>query len=234
MSLEIFLASSCEMPCLRPTLSRNSFPEGFGSPGSIALSDTPRRTSLSLKTSRTALARSSLLARISTASPDQEIAAPTPRKSNLVLISLAAWFRALSTSCLSTLLTMSKNDSATPRSSLALARIAPLRYPDPARTQAPEAMHPAGATGMPGVRFPSLGRPVWRHEAGCPSGQRERSVKPSAKPTQVRTLDLPPIDPQVRPGLSDRVSIWRGSGLYDRRLSQADRSLSRYEQVSVL
>ena len=28
--------------------------------------------------------------------------------------------------------------------------------------------------------------------AGCPSGQRERSVKPSAKPTQVRTLDLPP------------------------------------------
>lgn len=27
--------------------------------------------------------------------------------------------------------------------------------------------------------------------AGCPSGQRERSVKPSAQPTQVRTLHLP-------------------------------------------
>src|SRR5690242_8340747 len=108
------------MPCLRPTVSRNSLPEGFGSPGSSALSDTPRRTSLSLNTSRTALARSSLLARISTDSPDQEIAAPTPRKSNRLPTSLAAWFRALSTSCLSTLLTMSKNDSATPRSSRVL------------------------------------------------------------------------------------------------------------------
>src|SRR5580700_5331225 len=112
ISLEIFLASSCEMPSLRLTPRRNSLPEGFGSPGSSALSDTPRRTSLSLNTSRTALARSSLLARISTDSPDQEMAAPTPRKSNRLLISLAAWFSALSTSCRSTLLTMSKNDSA--------------------------------------------------------------------------------------------------------------------------
>src|SRR5262249_42129042 len=118
------------MPCLRPTLSRHSCPEGFGSPGSRALSDTPRRTSLSLKTSRTALARSSLLARISTVSPDQEIPAPTPRKSNRVLISLAAWFSALSTSCLSTLLTMSKNDSATPRSSRVLV---PHRSPGASR-----------------------------------------------------------------------------------------------------
>jgi hypothetical protein len=31
-----------------------------------------------------------------------------------------------------------------------------------------------------------------RHQAGCPSGQRERSVKPSASPSQVRILDLPP------------------------------------------
>ncbi len=35
---------------------------------------------------------------------------------------------------------------------------------------------------------PSTGR----HQAGCPSGQRERSVKPSASPSQVRILDLPP------------------------------------------
>src|SRR5215467_11817676 len=28
--------------------------------------------------------------------------------------------------------------------------------------------------------------------AGCPSGQRERSVKPSAQPTLVRTQHLPP------------------------------------------
>src|SRR5437899_5195447 len=28
--------------------------------------------------------------------------------------------------------------------------------------------------------------------SGCPSGQRERSVKPSAQPTKVRILHLPP------------------------------------------
>src|SRR4029077_12442672 len=68
--------------------------------------------SFSLKTSRTALARSSLLARISTpCSPDQAIDAPTPRKSNRVLISLAAWLSALSASWRSILLTMSKLDS---------------------------------------------------------------------------------------------------------------------------
>jgi hypothetical protein len=33
--------------------------------------------------------------------------------------------------------------------------------------------------------------PVLRHTAGCPSGQRERSVKPSAQPTLVRTQHLP-------------------------------------------
>src|SRR6185312_3259802 len=34
--------------------------------------------------------------------------------------------------------------------------------------------------------------PALRHKAGCPSGQRERSVKPSAQPTLVRTQHLPP------------------------------------------
>src|SRR5215472_8969702 len=50
------------------------------------------------------------------------------------------------------------------------------------------------------VRYSSLCCPTRQHLAGCPSGQRERSVKPSAKPTQVRTLDLPP-PPEMVPEL---------------------------------
>src|SRR4029077_17928564 len=112
MILEIFLALSWVMPSLRATPIRYSLPESLGSPVSRVLSETPRLTSLSLKTSRTALARSSLLARMSTAcSPDQVIEAPTPRKSNRVPISLAAWLTALSTSWRSSLDTMSKEDS---------------------------------------------------------------------------------------------------------------------------
>src|SRR5215813_11497737 len=112
MILEIFLALSWVMPSLRATLIRYSLPDGFGSPASRVLSETPRLTSLSLKTSRTALARSSLLARMSTAcSPDHAMDAPTPRKSNRVPISLAAWLTALSTSWRSSLDTMSKEDS---------------------------------------------------------------------------------------------------------------------------
>src|ERR1700758_1815324 len=112
MILEIFLALSWVMPSLRATLIRYSLPEGVAAPGSRVLSETPRLTSLSLKTSRTALARSSLLARMSTpCSPDQAMEAPTPRKSNRVPISLAAWLSALSTSWRSSLETMSKEES---------------------------------------------------------------------------------------------------------------------------
>src|SRR6516164_5557221 len=112
MILESFLALSWVMPSLRATAIRYSRPEGLGSDGSRVLSDTPRLTSLSLNTSRTALARSSLLARMSTAwSPDQAMDAPTPRKSNRVPISLAAWLSELSTSWWSILDTMSKEDS---------------------------------------------------------------------------------------------------------------------------
>src|SRR5690348_11620276 len=39
--------------------------------------------------------------------------------------------------------------------------------------------------------YPSLSRAVAAATAGCPSGQRERSVKPSAQPTLVRTQHLP-------------------------------------------
>ena len=111
---------------------RYSLPEGFGSPESRVLSETPRLTSLSLKTSRTALARSSLLARMSTAySPDHAIEAPTPRKSNRVPISLAAWLTALSTSWWLSLDTMSKEDSCAATGSKARR--------DPARAVTPNA-----------------------------------------------------------------------------------------------
>src|ERR1700739_2798456 len=112
MILDTFLALSWEMPSFRAIAIRYSLPETFGSAGSRCLRETPRLTSFSLNTSRTALARSSLLARISTPfSPDQAMDAPTLRKSNRVLISLAAWLSALSASWRSILDTMSKLDS---------------------------------------------------------------------------------------------------------------------------
>src|SRR5258708_24554607 len=112
MMFEIFLESSCEMPSLSPTERRYSLPEALGSPASRTLSDTERLTSLSLNTSSTALARSSLLALISTALlPDQPIDAPTPRKSQRLPLSFAAWFSALSTSWWLILHTMSKEES---------------------------------------------------------------------------------------------------------------------------
>src|SRR5947209_9585428 len=89
-------------------------PEAFGSPASSDFSEMFRLTSLSLKTSSAALARSSVSAWIVTAfSPAGVICAPVPRKSNRVDSSLAAWFSALSSSWWSTLLTMSNEGSAT-------------------------------------------------------------------------------------------------------------------------
>src|SRR5215813_223279 len=191
MILEIFLALSWVMPSLRATLIRYSLPDGFGSPASRVLSETPRLTSLSLKTSRTALARSSLLARMSTAcSPDHAMDAPTPRKSNRVPISLAAWLTALSTSWRSSLDTMSKEDSC--------AATAPRLDATRAERHAERVMTWARARdGNPLTVWSRCGLSFWmppalRHTAGCPSGQRERSVKPSAQPTLVRTQHLPP------------------------------------------
>src|SRR6266567_4699952 len=112
MILDTFLALSWEIPSLRAIAIRYSLPDTFGSAASRCLSEIPRLTSFSLNTSSTALARSSLLARISTpSSPDQAMDAPTPRKSNRVLISLPAWLSALSASWRSILETMSKLDS---------------------------------------------------------------------------------------------------------------------------
>ena len=65
----------------------------------------------------------------------------------------------------------------------------------------------ANRTSSRGARSDVPNTPRQHQQVG--SGTRskhhaERSVKPSAKPTQVRTLDLPPIYPQVRPGPAGR------------------------------
>src|SRR6266496_923943 len=66
-------------------------------------------------------------------------------------------------------------------------------------------------SGLPSglvLGYPSLCRPALRHMAGCPSGQRERSVKPSAQPTLVRTQHLPP-PAKTAPGLRKRSPAGR-------------------------
>src|SRR5271165_6963385 len=197
MILETFLAFSWEMPSFKVIEMRYSLPDSRGSPASRCLSETPRLTSFSLKTSRTALARSSLLARISTpCSPDHAMDAPTPRKSNRVLISLAAWLSALSASWRSILLTMSKLDSLgmTHRldgygASRHLAVHLAVHLGCPRWPPADGGVVGVATTRV--VRYSSLCCLTRRRPAGCPSGQRERSVKPSAQPTLVRTQHLP-------------------------------------------
>jgi hypothetical protein len=75
-----------------------------------------------------------------------------------------------------------------------------------------------GADRGRGFRYSSLCRPCRRRQAGCPSGQRERSVKPSASPTLVRTQHLPP-PAQTTPDLlvSGRGLIvpWHGDARLD-------------------
>src|SRR4051794_4529020 len=91
-----------------------------------------------------------------------------PRKSNRCASSLAAWFSALSTSWRSTLLTTSKDESAIASSALGTRRRGP---------------------GAAVSRSCTLFR--YHRTAGCPSGQRERTVNPSAQPTKVRILHPP-------------------------------------------
>jgi hypothetical protein len=61
-----------------------------------------------------------------------------------------------------------------------------------------------------------LGTGSWRHSPRIVVDGWQLPVKPSAKPTQVRTLDLPPANPQVRPGLVDRAllmgAVWVTAG----------------------
>src|SRR5919197_2423509 len=104
------------MPCRSVDAITYCLPDAFGSPASSAFIEIERLTSFSLNTSRAALARSSVSALIVTpSSPDHSIDAFVPRKSKRCEISLAAWLSALSTSCRSTLLTMSKDESAMAR-----------------------------------------------------------------------------------------------------------------------
>src|SRR3954452_17637781 len=73
----------------------------------------PRLISFSLKTSSAAVTRSSVSAcSVTPSSPAHAMLALVPRKSKRWASSLPAWFRALSTSWWSTLLTMSNDESA--------------------------------------------------------------------------------------------------------------------------
>src|SRR5438067_2405224 len=102
--------------------------------------------------------------------------AAVPRKSNLVDQSLAGWLTPLSSSCRSTLLTMSNDGSATsllPYSNASACR----RYPF-----AP----PGSCTAI--LTCAVAPRCGGTHEAGCPSGQWERTVNPSRKLPRFESL----------------------------------------------
>src|SRR5215218_6374552 len=113
MSLAICLALSDSIPCLMRAEILYDLPEDCGSSASSDLSEMPRLISFSLKTSSAAVTRSSVSAcSVTPSSPAHAIVALVPRKSKRCESSLPAWFRALSTSCRSTLLTTSKDASA--------------------------------------------------------------------------------------------------------------------------
>src|SRR5690606_22576029 len=175
--LLIFLATSWEMPCTILPVTLNTLPELVGCPMSSALSEMPRLTSFSLKTSMAALQRSSVSdSRVTAFSPDHWILVPVPRKSNRLASSLAAWFSALSTSWRSTLLTTSNDEVATCYL-LVWGEFVLCRY---------------------ATRPPPLDSGRWRYVSsesqaslappGCPSGQRELTVNQPALPTEVRIL----------------------------------------------
>ncbi len=178
------MAFSWLIPSLVLAVILYSFPDERGSPASSDLRLTPRRTSLDWKTSRTAFTRSSEFASISMASPDHWIEASVFLKSKRCRTSLAAWFKALSTSCRSTLLTMSNELSA----ATVPPQVSWPAFPDRSSHRrsvcycyrSPHGHLTGCSSGL----------------AGCPSGQRERSVKPSASPTLVRTQHLPQQDQQ--------------------------------------
>src|SRR5271155_4088921 len=116
-----------------------------------------RRISFSFNTSTAALTRSSVeLVSSIASSPFQAILVSVPRKSNRVASSLAAWLRALSTSWRSILLTTSNDESAI--GSVPFHRCWPFAHP----------VHPRCTL------------PTRTTQAGCPSGQWERTVNPSA------------------------------------------------------
>src|SRR3954454_9245609 len=146
-----------------------------------------RRINFSLNTSMAAFVRSSVdEVMVMASSPCHSMWVSVPRKSNRVDSSLAAWLRALSTSCRSTLLTTSKLESAI---ALASSRCARKYYPTTAkstfrRQTASKSLRnvdlDAGADSAVFVQSTSSLYPASRTMAGCPSGQWERTVNPSA------------------------------------------------------
>src|SRR6201994_85561 len=145
------------MPSFSVPVTLNVFPEACGSPASKALRLMSRRISFSLKTSTAALTRSSVeLVSSIASSPFHAILVSVPRKSNRVESSLAAWVRALSTSCRSSVLTTSNDESA-------IGYVPFLRsWPFVIRVHLR-------------CRLATRTTP-----ADCPSGQWERTVNPSA------------------------------------------------------
>src|SRR5215213_10310466 len=183
--LPIFLATSWLRPSLSVATRRYSLPDGCGSrsPVSSAFSEIPRLISLVWNTSRTAMTRSAEFAVMTTDSPLQAIEAPTFLKSYRCAISLAAWFSALSTSCRSTLLTTSNDDSlAMTPPVLCSGAAAPSGGPVGAGSSDPwMCCYPSIRT----ARGSSRGT-RGRRTAGYPSGQRGLTVNQLATPTGVR------------------------------------------------
>src|SRR2546421_12395296 len=180
--LLIALALSESIPWMILQSIRYVLPDTFGSPASSDLSEMFRLTSFSLNTSSAARARSSVSAcTVIALSPAWATCAPVPRKSNRVASSFDAWLSALSSSCRSTLLTMSNEGSATsPPSGSRLTRSGVPTVP----VCAPPVRY----------RYPCLRcrTTVQRYPHG---GLPERSMgtvcKTVAKATKVRTLHPP-------------------------------------------
>ena len=154
---------------------------------SNAFMEMSRRMSFSLNTSTAALTRSSVdEVMVIVSSPCHSMRVSVPRKSKRVDSSLAAWLRALSTSWRSTLLTTSKlMNPPLDSSSFGGAR---MYYPTP-----PKPTFRRESASRPAKRRSRRGRgsavflsgasslyPATRTKAGCPSGQWERTVNPSA------------------------------------------------------
>src|SRR3954447_10909887 len=188
-----------------------------------------RRINFSLNTSMAALVRSSVdEVMVMASSPCHSMWVSVPRKSNRVESSLAAWLRALSTSWRSTLLTTSKLESAI---ALASSRCARKYYPTTPnstfrRQSASRSLQNvdlgAGVDMAVFVQSASSLYPASRTMAGCPSGQWERTVNPSAyayagsnpAPATIgHTLHLPPRPaPVTGSGSADRQR-WRARTL---------------------
>src|SRR4051794_18587123 len=192
--LLIALAFSDSIPWMILQSIRYVLPDCLGSPASSDFSEICRLTSFSLNTSRAARARSSVSAwSVTPSSPDHLISAPVPRKSNRVPSSFSAWLSALSTSCRSTLLTTSNEGAeaiAAPESRSWCGGLGPSLPDAPVTGGAGVPVNRCHAGPVPvcedpgGCRYPYVRcRANARRcpEAGCPSGQWERTVNPSRK-----------------------------------------------------